>query len=732
MSGLHGPVPHDLRPSRPPTTEEELAFADARVPWQVGEHSPKPAQRLKWLKERRDKLEAELEKQDPSNLLNFNQGHFRRKIGHNQMEVESNFYKTRPRFEKGTNKRFKRLGDEFNNRHQQKHDWGDFQNQVQKLQQLKEEIGKLEEEIKQEKAGRKKAKRQESFQVKPRQGKDGQPPSPSLPGASSNLSHLRILRYVLTLPVPRLVNALIGAAGTTQKTILRTAGLQHLHVENGKGRNRGFAELVGSPSAIKHALKMIERVVYVQLRGQWTGEEWRKLCQSNRRWVQFEASACTAVPTAGEVSLPGPTTLKGPRWTPVAPGGPATAPRTARSRSPAPARPPIPQRPSTLSRSTTPPPRPASPFSVRSFSPSPSPAPPPPRARTLSPRSHLFRYTTLLPFSEVAAVILGRHGETHRRIREEADLDELSVTGERGSKRRCLELVGSRGGIRAALQLVAEVVYKQSRWKEGDWEVLFEDESWVRYDGWKCEELDEREAIWISNRQRSVPIWSYTTTLPFRNMADSFCRNGERTSARIKRKCGLSSLEVNFDERRHAHLHLVGSKKAIRRALDAVWELVYREERCRWTEWEWDRLGNHEWVRSFSMEVGDMDIQEVAELKLGSEEHKVEVDARETKRRKVDEDDQPISTFIPRSPASSPRPPSFVNMANASVASANNTTAAVASLAVIRTLSDDLSPSPVPLSDGMEGEARAAPAFDEGEGETAAPNNDVGGPNIRA
>ncbi|GAA5913517.1 hypothetical protein JCM6882_002387 [Rhodosporidiobolus microsporus] len=503
-------------------------------------------------------------------------------------------------------------------------------------------------------------------------------------------------RYDLTLPFPRVANAILGEGGSTQQRIQSLAGLKQLTVYPPTFTPDASVQLVGTKASIQEALRLIKNVLLVELYGVWTPLEWHQLHVSAKRtgiWDHLDESRCVplgaeppqpAVDSFGRAPRPAvqvdahpergrsssPTRRRSPSPS-LARSPPPAGPRSQQPFLPPPGHPsygthllqrvgPVfeegvdadePERPPLPNEEPPPSPHDSSSARRRSLSPSPfrsrtpsprrrslsprrrspfprrrSPSPsrsrsPPPRGREHPPRSpaeRLVRYTVSLPFSNVASRIIGRGGRTHRRIRSEADLSVFSChdlhsdsDGSGAVSEPFVELVGPRGGVRHALQLIEEVVYDRDDalfWRDEEWDQL-RDRRWLDFDAWRCEDVDEtrrekleaRDTRWrrssrspgrrphSETRGRDAE-YVFSTTMPFKKLAEYVEGPRGSTAARIRRRSELASVDISFASNGAAVLHLVGARRAILDGLDEVDQLVYGELRDRWREWEWEKL----------------------------------------------------------------------------------------------------------------------------------------------
>ncbi|GAA6008241.1 hypothetical protein JCM10207_000050 [Rhodosporidiobolus poonsookiae] len=272
--------------------------------------------------------------------------------------------------------------------------------------------------------------------------------------------------YTLELPFPRAGLAILGENHSTLAWIEQSAGLIQLTVYPPRHqRDPGTVVLVGAQPAIIEGLQLIERALYHNLRGKWTGAEWRELCQSNRQWLVFDKRNCVD--------------LEGVREHAQEPPRPALFQPSSNGRPPVPVRPFAPPKPVD---------RPAPP---RTKSTPPGPARTPPRSPTRSPSPPCepslprFSYTVTLPFRGLAPLLSGVANEKLRRIRDACRLERLFITHD---ERRIasLVLVGSKDAIYLALDDVEQAVYKRrSEYDDWEWGRL-RDHGWIQFERWKC------------------------------------------------------------------------------------------------------------------------------------------------------------------------------------------------------------------------------------------------------
>ncbi|GAA6037644.1 hypothetical protein JCM8097_006158 [Rhodosporidiobolus ruineniae] len=573
---------------------------------------------------------------------------------------------------------------------------------------------------------------------------DKQPSNP-LPTSSSSSSNLTIpiLRYRLLLPFHRLCSVLIGSRGSTRRALIADTGLANLVLlpPGTDPTSQSSAVLAGTEPALRRALGAIRHLLYEDMFGRWTSEEWRTLCNYTRSWLRYDDNL--AVPTgqfvpAEPVRAPPPPS-RGPKFAPPPQQQPRQAvkptPRPtpvvsssnriplvarvserestlddlrsaaldsqAKSRKPHPRSPslfyaasspedsrrlrrtsgsPTPHSTPPLSRSSSASPSiPSSPHeadrgplhrsrpSQSHFPSSPGPSPPShspsPRHKRerdplAAPPPHLTRYRLALPFRELGAVLIGRGGHVHQRILEDHELDTMSVTdhfpsSSSSSSASQVELVGSRGAVRAALSALEDVVYVQNgprRFSQEQWELLTQaGRGWIEFDAGRCEDVPaaearrivagradrlrlrtraeerraeeedaraERERRW-AREEREGGLWELRRDLPFQHLGVHLSertergsvvgwvigRSGCRDGGVEYRPCAIAAGKI-------ATLWLEGTREAIRRAMDEVGELAYGREWGEWNAWERERLERGRgWT---SVGAGDLRRVEVA------------------------------------------------------------------------------------------------------------------------
>ncbi|BGP20073.1 hypothetical protein JCM10213_002677 [Rhodosporidiobolus nylandii] len=90
-------------------------------------------------------------------------------------------------------------------------------------------------------------------------------------------------------------------------------------------------------------------------------------------------------------------------------------------------------------------------------------------------------------------------------------------------------------------------------------------------------------------------VYRYTTTFPVRKIGGLFNGPEGRTAQRLIDVSGLLHFEVRRTQALHAVGVLLGSKPAIRRALETMEIATYREAGGAWNDWEQNKLSNRRW-----------------------------------------------------------------------------------------------------------------------------------------